>query len=368
MIQKCTCLQDILRYFDNMVNFSHGINMHKRMACSYQFFNLRRGPLYSHFFYLFIVFTVVYFFHQGLRNAQVEGSWQHIQMLFSGNGFNAWYYRYVNAGFSTSFYEVKEKLVVVKHLGDNIFSTHIHLFFQKQQVLFCIGRFRMLFGVCTGTNAKIILVFDKMDEVTAVIELGGKPQFLELDSQSNLAYVVNEGVQVVDMAAAELLDDLFSPTAYFGFGLFGTTQTSFYATIVPDFGSSGSVDILNADAEILSSFTAGIGPGFIQFIGEQDPVSTEPGQEIASSVTLHQNYPNPFNPATQIRYELPESSVVQLSVYNVQGQRVATLVQGQQQAGEHQVRFDASSLSSGVYYYRLTANGMAFTRAMTLIK
>lgn len=206
------------------------------------------------------------------------------------------------------------------------------------------------------------------DEVTAVIELGGKPLSMQLDMQTNLAYVVNEGVQVVDMAAGELLDNLFSPTAYFGFGLFGTTQTSFYGTRVPDFGSAGSVDILNADAEILSSFTAGIGPGFIQFIGEQDPVSTEPGQEIASSVTLHQNYPNPFNPATQIRYDLPESSVVQLSVYNVQGQRVATLVQGQQQAGEHQVRFDASSLSSGVYYYRLTANGMAFTRAMTVIK
>ncbi len=83
---------------------------------------------------------------------------------------------------------------------------------------------------------------------------------------------------------------------------------------------------------------------------------------------LEQNYPNPFNPVTVIRYELPESAQVRLDVYSITGQRVATLVNEQQSAGAHQASFDASSLASGVYIYRLQAGNYVSSRQMTLIK
>lgn len=83
---------------------------------------------------------------------------------------------------------------------------------------------------------------------------------------------------------------------------------------------------------------------------------------------LSQNYPNPFNPTTSIKYELPENSLVELSVFDMLGRKVATLVNGRKEAGYHQVDFDASQLASGVYIYQLQAEGKIFTEKMTLIK
>ena len=71
---------------------------------------------------------------------------------------------------------------------------------------------------------------------------------------------------------------------------------------------------------------------------------------------LYQNYPNPFNPATTIRYELKGTSKVLLQVFNLLGQLVATLVDGVQQAGVREVRWNSASAASGVYFYRLEAS------------
>ncbi len=90
--------------------------------------------------------------------------------------------------------------------------------------------------------------------------------------------------------------------------------------------------------------------------------------ELPNSVELRQNYPNPFNPDTQIRYGIPESSHVQITVYNTLGQRVTTLVNETQSAGWHNVRFDASGLSSGMYLYQISADGVNRTRTMMLVK
>ena len=83
---------------------------------------------------------------------------------------------------------------------------------------------------------------------------------------------------------------------------------------------------------------------------------------------LQQNYPNPFNPRTTIAYPLPVSSEVKLVVFDVHGSEVATLVNGKQAAGAHQVAFDATKLSSGFYYYKLVAGSFVGVKEMLLIK
>lgn len=87
----------------------------------------------------------------------------------------------------------------------------------------------------------------------------------------------------------------------------------------------------------------------------------------AFGFALGQNYPNPFNPTTTIRYSLPRRADVTLTVYNTLGQQVARLVYATEESGVHQVRFDATALASGVYFYRLQAGALASTKKLVVI-
>ncbi len=90
---------------------------------------------------------------------------------------------------------------------------------------------------------------------------------------------------------------------------------------------------------------------------------------LAAKFNLHQNYPNPFNPTTNINYQLPITNYVDLSIYNLLGQKVATLISQQQEAGFHQLEWDATGLASGVYYYRLSTDaGFIKTRKLMLLR
>ena len=98
------------------------------------------------------------------------------------------------------------------------------------------------------------------------------------------------------------------------------------------------------------------------------PVANEEADEVPAGFVLEQNYPNPFNPSTHIRFNLPQAGPVTLTVYDLFGREVATLVNGQKPAGNHEVAFDAGALASGFYVYRLHAGRFSETKVMTLLK
>lgn len=115
------------------------------------------------------------------------------------------------------------------------------------------------------------------------------------------------------------------------------------------------------------------GEGFwddISVVGYDATVTNvEPESSTPRNLTLYQNYPNPFNPATVIKYFLPQGCRVTLEVYNVRGQKVATLIDGEYQPeGPATVRWNAGSLGSGVYLLRLKAGDIVKTRKMLLLK
>jgi hypothetical protein len=87
-----------------------------------------------------------------------------------------------------------------------------------------------------------------------------------------------------------------------------------------------------------------------------------------SAYNLNQNYPNPFNPSTTISYSIPKAGNVVLKIYNILGQEVKTLINQHQQPGSYKINFNASSLTSGVYFYSIKADGYSQVKKMMLIK
>ena len=97
-------------------------------------------------------------------------------------------------------------------------------------------------------------------------------------------------------------------------------------------------------------------------------VSTEDDSILPSEFRLEANYPNPFNPSTTFRYALPVASRARVTIYDALGRQVALLSDSHREAGWHTVTFEAGSLSSGMYFYRLEASDFNLSRAMLLIK
>jgi hypothetical protein len=91
-------------------------------------------------------------------------------------------------------------------------------------------------------------------------------------------------------------------------------------------------------------------------------------ENSVESISLEQNYPNPFNPTTSISYSLNSASQVNLTVFNAAGEMVTELVDGSEVSGNHSVSFDGLTLNSGVYFYKLTVNGVSDTKKMVLTK
>ena len=106
----------------------------------------------------------------------------------------------------------------------------------------------------------------------------------------------------------------------------------------------------------------------IDFEATTLPVSVDGEKTLPGQYFLAQNYPNPFNPSTKIKFGLKDASVVSLKVYDILGNEVATLINEFRDAGDYEVNFNSVHLSSGIYFYKLTANGFAETRKMILEK
>ena len=123
--------------------------------------------------------------------------------------------------------------------------------------------------------------------------------------------------------------------------------------------ANGQVNLFTSDGQVFR----------FAYDSNTSSVDTEGGATtLPTAYSLEQNYPNPFNPTTSIAFSLPESAQVSLAVYDVLGRRVATLVNGRLQAGQHSVQFEASSLPSGMYLYRLTTPTGSMTQKMILLK
>jgi len=107
----------------------------------------------------------------------------------------------------------------------------------------------------------------------------------------------------------------------------------------------------------------------INYIGDTTAFEVALEEEmLPTEFNLGQNYPNPFNPTTLIPFSLPESGSVTLTIYDLNGKIVKTLIAGQLNAGYHKFEIDATKFSTGIYFYRLQAGSFTDIKKMTIIK
>jgi hypothetical protein len=90
--------------------------------------------------------------------------------------------------------------------------------------------------------------------------------------------------------------------------------------------------------------------------------------DIPAKFSVKQNFPNPFNPTTKIEFSIPSDNLAQIKVYNVLGMEVATLLNEYRQAGTHNLEFNASNLSSGIYFYKVVSGNYSETKKMILLR
>ncbi len=201
---------------------------------------------------------------------------------------------------------------------------------------------------------------------------------------SNEALIEGDSLKRVSLTsntATQFISDIYS-TALQGIAI---TADDKYAFVV---GSFEKIVVDLASNTVIQTFTAGgtgvatMADGSRFFVTDSYNGTTrvykkvsstgiggsQAAGEIPSAFTLLQSFPNPFNPTTTIRYGLPHRTQVTMTVYNTLGEVVATLVNGEQEAGYHEIRFDARDLSSGVYFYRIVAGEFTQTKQLLLVR
>lgn len=148
-----------------------------------------------------------------------------------------------------------------------------------------------------------------------------------------------------------------------------TTLTSSGDSVYTEFDFTDLNFVQGANEIVINAPAGGVWIDALDLflVGDFITVSNE-WDDKATNFELSQNYPNPFNPSTNISFTVPVASDVELAVFNVLGQKVATLVNESKLAGNYTVRFDASRLASGIYLYQLKAGEISVQKRMTLIK
>ncbi|MBP3193200.1 DUF5074 domain-containing protein [Natronogracilivirga saccharolytica] len=218
------------------------------------------------------------------------------------------------------------------------------------------------------TFGEIVIIDPVSLEVTDRLETGGHPGKLTFPDE-NFGLLHLDGLQKVDVVSPALNEEPFLERSLHAFDVAagGDDRFQLYVTTAPDFSSSGKVIRYDDQGSPVDSFQAGIGPKSMAF-RDGKATRSESEREIVDKVTLEQNYPNPFNSSTTIRFFLPESAVAKLEVFDILGRSVAVLVNKKLQSGEHQVQWDASGVSSGVFLYRLTAGEVKRSGRMLHVK
>lgn len=257
---------------------------------------------------------------------------------------------------------------------NGILSATQKIFFLNYNTGFCGASNRIYKTTDAGLNWSLIGQF--VQSITSLYFENDNKGWLGFTGY-HLRFTSNNGLNWVDqtlpfIAGTPIYDICFlnSNTGYAGYGfdkILKTTNGGNDWGYQVDTGGSlhlSFIDVLNGWTANFIGITHTInGGGQITYTGLQNI-----NNEIPNSFKLYQNYPNPFNPITNVKYQITQSTFVNITVYDILGRNIETLVNENQKAGTYLVDWNAQKYTSGIYFYKLITKDYSETRKMTLIK
>ncbi|MBE2216866.1 MAG: T9SS type A sorting domain-containing protein [Ignavibacteria bacterium] len=199
-------------------------------------------------------------------------------------------------------------------------------------------------GICVGT------IVQKTTDGGATWVNGGAPA-----GTGNMTSIAGLGDNYWLTRGANIYGSTDFGATWTGAGFTGVAANALWGTFI----TSGS--------PCLTGWSVGANGTLVKLNGSPVAIN-DPSSLLPSEYRLSQNYPNPFNPTTSITFDMPASGNVELKIYDILGKEIAVLVNGEMNPGTHVVPFDASSLASGVYIYKLTSGSFSDSKKMVLIK
>ena len=157
-------------------------------------------------------------------------------------------------------------------------------------------------------------------------------------------------------------------TGSYGSATYLSTNSGANFSTYASAGGAGAGMLIPSRGCLLNMMTGGLYKLKVDYSVVTEVNENTISSSIPMNFSLYQNYPNPFNPATRIKFDLPKSGKVKLEIFDNLGRAVQTLVSGYRNAGVYEINFEGSKLSTGVYFYKLSADGFSVTKRMLLIK
>jgi hypothetical protein len=226
----------------------------------------------------------------------------------------------------------------------------------------------------------VALKIESPDDVNVTSPAEKSPANYPIQNENDISLPVQVASVLADVSGRDVrikIKTQTEPDDFLGFNVYRSKDGENFVMV----GSYESVSSLRAKGNLAYGgeyefVDKGLNTGRYQYKIEavsrsekkfvSDVISVE--VDVPKGYALHQNYPNPFNPVTVIEFEIPEAGYVLIELYNSVGQKVRDIFAGELPAGYHRVRFDASGLSSGVYFYRMSAGKFNAVRKMVIMK
>jgi hypothetical protein len=268
-------------------------------------------------------------------------------------------------------------------LGSGTFNNDVTTISLSEQTITTIG-LDILLTIDVSSTADpthwVALKIESPDDVNVTSPAEKSPANYPIQNENDISLPVQVASVLADVSGRDVrikIKTQTEPDDFLGFNVYRSRDGENFVMV----GSYESVSSLRAKGNMAYGgeyefVDKGLNSGRYQykieavsrsekkFVG--DVISVE--VDVPKVYALHQNYPNPFNPVTVIEFDTPEAGYVLIELYNSVGQKVRDIFAGDLPAGYHKVRFDASGLSSGVYFYRMKAGKFNAVKRMLLVK